>query len=206
MNSTVDIPLTKVFVDNKYLGLEAGVTEAYWYGITSIPARQFLCHVMLYNGSNWYGLPLVALSTKPIHLGNVSESQAYDCFSYDITCIRFTFLRDQRATILSSHGTYLFTVISHDDNGRGPFAEFPEQAKTFTFIGLDDGRIVFRHTVDVENTQPSVDMIDNMLGQAIKLYETWFNEISSIALTNKTAQEVFDELDKTSEIKEGEEA
>ena len=142
MNSTVDIPLTKVFVDNKYLGLEDGVTEAYWYGITSIPGRQFLCHVMLYNGSNWYGLPLVALSTKPSHSGNMSDAQAYDCFSYDITCIRFTFLRDQRARILASDGTDLFTVISHDDNGRAPFAEYPEQAKTFTFIALDDGRIV----------------------------------------------------------------
>jgi hypothetical protein len=26
-------------------------------------------------------------------------------------------------------------------NGRAPFAEFPEQAKTYTFIALDDGRI-----------------------------------------------------------------
>ena len=142
MNSTVDIPLTKVFVDNKYLGLEDGVTEAYWYGITSIPGRQFLCHVMLYDGSNWYGLPLTALSTKPSHSGSVPDSQAYDCFSYDIAIIRFTFLRDQRARILNSDGTYLFTVLSHDDNGRAPFAEFPEQAKTFVFIAIDDGRIV----------------------------------------------------------------
>jgi hypothetical protein len=142
MNSTVDIPLTKVFVDNKYLGLEDGVTEAYWYGITSIPARQFLCHVMLYNGSNWYGLPLASLSTKPLHSCTVEESQAYDCFSYDITCIRFTFLRDQRVKIFSSDGTYLFTVISHDIEGNAPFAEYPEQAKTFNFIALDDGRIV----------------------------------------------------------------
>jgi hypothetical protein len=141
MNSTANIPLTKVFVDNKYLGLEDGVTEAYWYGITSIPGRQFLCHVMLYNGSNWYGLPLVALSTKPSHSGSIADSQAYDCFSYDIACIRFNFLRDQRARILASDGTYLFTVISHDHDGHAPFAEYPEQAKTFTFLALDDGRI-----------------------------------------------------------------
>jgi hypothetical protein len=142
MNSTVDIPLTKVFVDNRHLGLESGVTEAYWYGITSIPARQFLCHVMTYNGSNWYGLPLAALSTKPSHSGTVAEAQAYDCFSYDIACIRFTFLRDQRARISGSDGMYMFTIISHDNDGHAPFAEYPEQAKTFSFIALDDGRIV----------------------------------------------------------------
>jgi hypothetical protein len=140
-NSTVNIPLTKVYIDNKYLGLADGCTEAYWYGITSVPARQFLCHVMLYNGSNWYGLPLASMSTKPSHSGTIAEAQAYDCFSYDISYIRFNFLRDQRAKILSSEGTYLFTIISHDNDGHAPFAEFPEQAKTFTFIALDDGRI-----------------------------------------------------------------
>jgi hypothetical protein len=142
MNSTVDIPLAKVFVDSRYLGLESGITEAYWYGITSIPGRQFVCHVMTYNGSNWYGLPLVALSTKPSHSGKVAEAQAYDCFSYNIACIRFAFLRDQRAKISGLEGMYLFTVISHDPDGLAPFAEYPEQTKTFVFIALDNGRII----------------------------------------------------------------
>ncbi len=100
-----------------------------------------------------------------------------------------------------------FQALSHKfEDGIQLFNRINASRRFGAICLLDDGRIVFRHTVDVENTQPSVDMIDNMLGQAIKLYETWFNEISSIALTNKTAQEVFDELDKTSEIKEGEEA
>ena len=35
----------------------------------------------------------------------------------------------------------MFTIISHDKDGHAPFAEYPEQAKTFSFIALDDGRI-----------------------------------------------------------------
>ena len=61
---------------------------------------------------------------------------------------------------------------------------------------LQDGRIVFRHIIDVENTEPSIEMIANMLGHATGLFENWFDEISSVALTKKTAQELFDELDK----------
>jgi hypothetical protein len=141
-NSTVDIPLTKVYVDNKHLGLSEGSTEAYWYGITSIPGRQFLCHVMLYNGSNWYGLPLSSLSINGKGWSELRQSQAYDCFSYDVACIRFTFLRDQRAKTGGEEGTYLFTVVSHDTDGHAPFAEYPEQAKTFTFLALDSGGIV----------------------------------------------------------------
>lgn len=144
MNSTVNIPLTKVYVNNKYLGLEDGITPGYFYGITSIPGRQFLCHVMLEDGSNWYGLPLNALNTK--NSTNIEEdlilSQAYDCFSYSIDVIRFDFLRDQQASIQGNLGRYMFTIISLDPNGRAPFSEFPEQAKTFVFIELNDGRIV----------------------------------------------------------------
>lgn len=143
LNSTVNIPLTKVLVKNSYLGVGEGYTTAYWYGITSIPARQFLCHVMLYNGSNWYGLPLSALCTKETDVQlSLSETQAYDCFSYDINCTRFDFLRDQRVKTKAGEGLYMFTVVSHDPTGNAPFAEFPEQTKTFLFISLDNGNII----------------------------------------------------------------
>jgi hypothetical protein len=156
MQSTVDIPLTKVFVDNYYLGLDEGTTEAYWYGLTSIPGRQFLCHVMLYNGSNWYGLPLASISTNPSYFCTVKEAQAYDCFSYDITCTRFAFLRDQRARIYGKEGMYLFTIISHDPDGKAPFSEFPEQAKTFVFLSLDDGNIVCGPNNHIQWIDPSL--------------------------------------------------
>lgn len=156
-NSTVNIPLTKVYVKNKYLGLKEGFTEAYWYGITSVPGRQFLCHVMLYNGSNWYGLPISSLSSNNNYwLDNVADAQAYDCFSYDVCSIRFDFLRDQRASIKGYKGTYMFTIVSHDVDGKGPFAEFPEQTKTFTFLALDIGPIIC-------GPNNYIDWVDNSL-------------------------------------------
>lgn len=157
LHSTVNIPLTKVFVKNSHLGLGEGYTEGYWYGITSIPARQFLCHVMLYNGSNWYGLPLSALSINeyPRQL-SLSETQAYDCFSYDVSCIRFDFLRDQRVKTKVGEGIYLFTVVSHDTEGNAPFAEYPEQTKTFLFIALDEGNMIAYPNNYVEWTVPSL--------------------------------------------------
>jgi hypothetical protein len=161
INSTVNLPLTKVYVNNKYLGLNIGHTEAYWYGITSIPARQFLCHVMLIDGSNWYGIPLEAISTKPCDIPDSSITQGYDCFSYDISCIRFDFLRDQRVKIKHGIGTYLFTVISLDPNGSAPFAEFPEQAKTFVFIALDNGWIVSYPNNYIQWTDSSLYNIPN---------------------------------------------
>lgn len=142
--STVNIPLTKVYVDNHYLGLtDCKLTKAYFYGITSIPGRQFLCHVMLEDGSNWYGLPLVALCTQNHFVPmQVSDYQAYDCFSYTIDLIRFDFLRDQRLKTTLGEGRYLFTVISLDPDTKAPFSEFPEQAKTFVFVELDNGAII----------------------------------------------------------------
>lgn len=157
LHSTVNIPCTKVLVDNSFLGIEDGYTEGYWYGITSIPARQFLCHVMLYNGSNWYGLPLSALSTKEgTDVLPLNEIQAYDCFSYDINCIRFDFLRDQRVKTKVGEGLYLFTIVSHDTEGNAPFAEYPEQTKTFLFIALDGGHIIAYPNNYVEWTVPSL--------------------------------------------------
>lgn len=157
LHSTVNIPLIKVFVNNTFLGIGDGYTEGYWYGVTSVPARQFLCHVMLYNGSNWYGLPLSALSTKkdaaPLGLSDV---QAYDCFSYDISCIRFDFLRDQGVKTRQGSGMYLFTVVSHDLEGNAPFAEYPEQTKTFLFIALESGQIIAYPNNFVEWTSPSL--------------------------------------------------
>lgn len=61
---------------------------------------------------------------------------------------------------------------------------------------LDNGRIRFRHTVDMEGAEPSTIMITRMLGAAGDVFDHWFDELSAVALTKTTAQEIFDELDK----------
>jgi hypothetical protein len=64
----------------------------------------------------------------------------------------------------------------------------------------DNGRIQYRHTIDVENADLSTIMITNILNEGRSQLEQWFEEISAVALTKKTAQEIFDELDNTSEV------
>jgi hypothetical protein len=64
---------------------------------------------------------------------------------------------------------------------------------------LDDQRLVWRHIVDFEDTVPSDKAIYNMFMVGCNLYENWFEEISAVALTKATAQEIFDELDAPTE-------
>ena len=70
------------------------------------------------------------------------------------------------------------------------------------FIGAfcltTSGRIQFRQAIDIEDSDPSPMMIENMLNFGSSLIDQWFNEIASVALTKKTVQEVFAELDGSS--------
>ena len=59
-----------------------------------------------------------------------------------------------------------------------------------------DGSIRFRHVIDVEDSEPSIKMIDNMLGVSVNVFENWFEEISAVALTKTTAQQIIDDLEK----------
>jgi hypothetical protein len=63
------------------------------------------------------------------------------------------------------------------------------------FITLPGGRICWRHFVNFAETDPSLKSIDNMFQYGIYVYSTWFEELSEVALTKKTAQDVFDRMD-----------
>ena len=66
-----------------------------------------------------------------------------------------------------------------------------------------DGTIQYRHTVDVENSEPSATMILNMVRASVSLLGDWSNEITTVALTQTTAQEILDELDASTEEWQG---
>jgi len=146
MQFNQNIPLTKIYVIPKYLGLDSlEPIPGYWYGVTSIPGRMLGCHVMLETGANWARLPLHALLiTDKMVITTKNEIQRWDCFSYDIQVIRFDFLRDQSLQLLDQpqiKGRYLFTIDSADPQASSPFSEFPEQHKTFTVTACNDGTI-----------------------------------------------------------------
>ena len=67
-----------------------------------------------------------------------------------------------------------------------------------TFCLATGGRIRFRQAIDIEDSDPSTTTIENMLSIGSSIIDQWFDEIASVALTKKTVQEVFAELDGSS--------
>jgi len=61
-------------------------------------------------------------------------------------------------------------------------------------IACDDenGTIRWRHSVDFEGTDPSAAAIENAFRVGGNIFSKWFDEITSVALTKTTAQEVID--------------
>ena len=61
-------------------------------------------------------------------------------------------------------------------------------------IACDDenGSIRWRHSVDFEDTDPSVAAIENAFRVGGSIFKTWYDKITSVALTKVTAQELID--------------
>jgi hypothetical protein len=148
MKSNNSIPIQRVVVPGYAVG-ENGFISGTWIGITSIPGRTLLAHVMFDNGFLYSRLPVNFLrSTTATKHALASEVQPWDAFSYEIEVIRFPFLRDQVARNVNDKignwkGRYLFTIDSFDSNGMHPLAEHVEQHKTFNVFDCDDGLFRF---------------------------------------------------------------
>ena len=56
------------------------------------------------------------------------------------------------------------------------------------------GTIRWRHSIDFEGTDPSIASIDNAFNVGSNLFEHWFDEITTVALTKTTAIEIIDHL------------
>jgi len=54
----------------------------------------------------------------------------------------------------------------------------------------DDGRVCYKDIVDVENLEPPIALIDNMLMSAIALYTNHIESIAAVALTKKTYETI----------------
>ncbi len=90
-----------------------------------------------------------------------------------------------------------------------PFNVIPEKINEFSillnrinsveFFGAvtvaNDGTVRWRHIVDFEQTEPSFETIDNLFNPGCNIMENWFDEMSAVALTEITAQEILDNLD-----------
>jgi hypothetical protein len=64
------------------------------------------------------------------------------------------------------------------------------------FIVYPDGSLVWRHMIDFENIEPSTVSLNNNMGAGINCFREWFEQISAVALTKTTAEDIFNELEE----------
>ena len=122
-----------------------------WVSLKSIRSQAFRIEVYLPNyGALYDKLPLNAFvsRTENIECIPLDHLQIWDCFSYNMTVIQKSFLKNLSCKFLAKdkkwyHGDYMFTV---DNAAPDPnvidttYSEWPEDHKSFNFIQLNNGQ------------------------------------------------------------------
>ncbi len=125
----------------------SGYEPVVWFGLVSHPARAFGCTVMTEEGAVYRNLPphALAFSAHPDDW-SVGQAQRWNCYGHGFTALEYPYLYGLRCRArVQNHefrGDYLFSVAPVGDG----FSEFPEQAKEFTFVALDNGRLTIQPT------------------------------------------------------------
>lgn len=139
-----------VFIDSSYIykSCNSGFIPAVWYGLVSLRGRVWGCTIMLECGAIYRNLPPNSISfiENPEPNWTLKDSQRWDCYGERFTCIEYEFLNSLEVKVIYDNkqlgGQYLFTVAPIKD----AFSMFPEQAKEFKFIKLDNGRLTIQPT------------------------------------------------------------
>lgn len=124
-----------------------GLVPAVWFGLVSFPGRAWGCTVMLESGAIYRNLPPHALAfRKKPEPWTVQDAQRWDCYGERFSVIEYRYLAGLdcrvRANGQEYDGEYLFTVAPVGDG----FSAAPDQAKEFSFIRLDNGRLTIQPT------------------------------------------------------------
>lgn len=137
------------YVDSNFTHQEpCGFVPCVWFGLVSYPGRMWGCTVMLEGGAIYRNIPSHAIAFKewaePCWLQ--ADAQTWDCYGERFTTIEYTYLTglDCKAKCADAEieGSYLFTAAPIGDG----FSAYPEQAKEFCFIKLDNGRLTIQPT------------------------------------------------------------
>jgi len=141
-----------VFVDSNFTHAKpCGFIPAVWYGLVGLRSRVWGCTVMLESGAIYRNLPPHAIAfTKQPDAWSVKDSQAWDCYGERFTTLEYEYLNSLEVLAACNTGAdrkhlggeYLFTVAPIHDG----FSMYPEQAKEFMFIKLDNGRLTIQPT------------------------------------------------------------
>ncbi len=123
---------------------------AVWFGLTSTYGRAWGCSVLLESGAIYRNLPphALAFTADPeAAIWPIEEAQTWDCYGPDFKALEYRYLsglsvmaRTKGGQVLP--GVYLFTVAPMGDG----FTANPEQAKEFSFVQLDNGRLTVQPT------------------------------------------------------------
>lgn len=112
------------------------------FGVTSMPARAITFTCMINNGSQVARLPISAFCWKECEPQPLEVLQLWDCFSYNLTCVSYDYLKGLRVSSFLKDkkwydGEYMLTL----DWYGSPYAEDPGEGgfKTAHIIKLDTG-------------------------------------------------------------------
>ena len=137
------------YIDSRFTHKEPqGFLPCVWFGLVSYPGRLWGCTVMLESGAIYRNVPshAMAFSERAEMLWYTEEAQAWDCYGKDFTTLEYRYLAglDCKVQLPSGPqtGQYLFTAAPVGDG----FSAYPEQAKEFCFIQLDNGRLTIQPT------------------------------------------------------------
>jgi hypothetical protein len=138
-----------VWVDSKFTHKKnIGFIPAVWFGIVSYPSRMWGCNIMLESGAVYRNLPPHAISftEKPQKKWSIKDAQTWDCYGWNFSTLEYKYLVGldcmARCNGKKYEGEYLFTAAPIGDG----FSAYPEQAKEFFFIKLDNGRLTIQPT------------------------------------------------------------
>lgn len=166
-----NIPKHKyVWVDTNFTHKQfIGYIPAVWFALNSVAGRSWGLHVMLECGAVFRNLPPHAiLFEDPLsftaNLWDIRQAQRWDCYSQNWSAIEYRYLANLRCKVdidpeIAFLGTYLFSVCPLDDG----FTDYPDQAKEFIFIQLDNGRLTIQPTNYVLFKENSFTTNDELL-------------------------------------------
>ena len=169
--SVGDIPKHKyIWVDTNFTHKQfIGYIPALWFALNSVCGRSWGLHVLLECGAFFRNIPPHAILFEDPHplpttTWSIKQAQRWDCYSQNWSAIEYRYLANLRCKAAidaetSLLGTYLFSVCPLDDG----FTAYPEQAKEFMFIQLDNGRLTIQPTNCVLFRENSFTVNDELL-------------------------------------------
>ena len=135
------------YVDASFCQHNGGFIPALWFGLVSYPDRVWGCTVLLENGAIFRNLPThaIAFNESPPPWGP-KDAQTWNCYGQQFTTLEYSYLHGLRIKAIANGqpylGEYLFTAAPVNDG----FSAYPEQAKEFVFVKLDNGRLTVQPT------------------------------------------------------------